>query len=108
MDGVGTVEAGAVIVVLGRYPAYLELGERLGAAVFNVPDSVWRSLTREQQWAMNQTFLDQAIANNAEFILASGPPSVADGPCFFRDELDYLAQNGYVAVREGNLWRLRK
>jgi hypothetical protein len=97
-----------MIVVLGRYPAYLELGEQLGATVFNVPLAHWRTMSRQQQWEMNRLFLDQAIGNDAIFILASRPPSRADGPSFFRDELDYLGQKGYEVVKEGNMWKLRK
>ncbi len=92
------------LTVLGRYPTYLQVAERLKANVLNDPPEVWNSLTRAQQWARNKDFLDQSIAAGHRFRLATpfaeGRQLPADK--FYKMELDYLLSQGYrLVVEEG-------
>jgi hypothetical protein len=57
----------------------LELGERLKARVFDIPQDVWKAMTPDQRWAMNRDFLDSAIAAGEQIILATAPEKVPMG-----------------------------
>jgi hypothetical protein len=83
------------MIVIGRFPYYLELGERLKAKVFNIPQSEWDTMTREQRWAINREFLDAAIAAGEQIILATAPEKVPLGSTL-EMELEYLATYGYL------------
>jgi hypothetical protein len=92
------------LTVLGRYPKYLQVAERLKANVLNDPPEIWNNLTRAQQWARNKSFLDQAIAAGHRFRLATPFAEGIRLPSdkFYRMELDYLLSQGYkLVVEEG-------
>jgi lactate dehydrogenase-like 2-hydroxyacid dehydrogenase len=59
------------IVVLGHYPDYIELAERLRASCFNIPVEVWSKMSHEEQWEANRKFLDDAISRGDEILLAT-------------------------------------
>ena len=116
VSGGGLVAGGKVVVdniqraignstVLGSYPGYLKLADQLKARVFSVPSSVWNNMTRAQQWAMNQKFLDESIKKGHQFILSANAYGAKEGTFFF-SEIQYLLNNGYKIVDEG--WRLIK
>lgn len=67
------------MIVIGRYPFYLELGERLKARVFDIPQKAWKAMTPDQRWAMNRDFLDSAIAAGEQIILTTTPEKVPMG-----------------------------
>ncbi len=90
------------LTVLGRYPTYLQVAERLKANVLNDPPDIWNSLTKAQQWARNKDFLDQAIEAGHRFHLATpfAEGIVLPSDKFYRMELDYLLSQGYKLVIE--------
>jgi hypothetical protein len=95
--GSGAASSGAVespVVVLGNVPEYIELGAKLGAQTFEIPTDVWNAMSFDERWAANQAFLDEAIANNAEFRLAYYPPN--EDSVFYPKELEYLEGLGYT------------
>jgi hypothetical protein len=96
-----TGQRGAGITVIGPIPQYLTLANELGANYFSVPEEAWRALSPEEQWAMNQQFLDDAIARGDTFILAQDAESARAGS-FFEKEIQYLLSRGY-AFEDGNL-----
>jgi hypothetical protein len=53
-------------------------------------------MTPDQRWAINQDFLDSAIAAGEQIILATAPEKIPMGSTLEMD-LDYLASYGYVA-----------
>ncbi len=53
------------VVVLGKYPDYINLADDLVARRFNVPDWVWNGMSDAERWAANQRFLDRAIARGS-------------------------------------------
>jgi hypothetical protein len=95
------------MIVIGRYPFYLELGERLKAKVFNISQSTWEALTPAQRWEMNREFLDVAIAAGEQIILATAPEKVPLGSTL-EMELDYLASLGYLPKLVADQWEIAR
>jgi RHS repeat-associated protein len=88
------------ITVLGSYGKYLELGEKLGAKTFSIPDAIWKTLTEEERWAANVRFLNRAIARGDRIILSNSAFEAKAGTYFYR-ELQYLYSKGFKAVADG-------
>ena len=76
-------------VVLGRFPNYLRLSDRLAAQDFCVSKSTWTAMTPMQRWRENRFFLDRAIAREDQFVLSDRPRRARPGSSFDR-ELRYL------------------
>jgi hypothetical protein len=95
------------VIVIGRYPDYLELAERLGADAFNIPMSKWSKMTRGEQWRANAEFLDKAIANGQKIVLATPPEKIPLGSTLEK-ELKYLASRGFLPKPEDELWEVEK
>ncbi|MFZ2617129.1 MAG: hypothetical protein WA077_14160 [Anaerolineae bacterium] len=95
----GPANAGVTngVTVLGRFPAYVNTANRLGANFLNFVDDSWDRLTDAQRWAVNKQFLDDAIARSDTFRLAS-LVSEAKAGTYFRKELEYLISLGYDVV----------
>jgi RHS repeat-associated protein len=83
------------ITVLGRYSAYIDVAKDVGGKVFSVPAEIWNKLSAAEQWALNQQFLDDAIARGDTFYLASKWANAPTGS-FYRMELEYLFSKGYT------------
>jgi RHS repeat-associated protein len=86
--------ANSGVTVLGSFPAYVQLGERLGANYFSIPAEKWAQMTAAEQWAANRAFLDAAIARGDRFIFSN---DFAPAGSFFQRELQYLEQQGVFA-----------
>ena len=90
------------MTVLGRNPAYLQMAQDIGGAsdaeyyvnTLNIPVDQFQALSVNDQWALNQKFLDEAIARGDTFVLAS-PWSAAVPKSFYLEELKYLFSKGY-------------
>jgi RHS repeat-associated protein len=87
-------------VVLGHYPEYTELGARIGAQTFSLPADVWEAMSPAEQWASNQAFLDEAIANDSAFQLATPADAAREGS-FYERELQYMTSEGYTVSGDG-------
>ena len=98
--GYSAAEKGASRVI-GHFPEYTQLGERLGAKYFNVPTDVWSKMTGAEQWAANKTFLDRGIRAGADFILATPLSKIRKGSSLER-EVKYLLENGYKVAGDGS------
>lgn len=83
------------ITVLGRFPKYLDVANDIGGNVFNLSPDVWANLSEAEQWALNQKFLDDAIANGDIFYLANRWLDAVPGTSYLR-ELEYLFSQGYT------------
>jgi hypothetical protein len=86
-------------IVIGRYPFYVEEAERRQARCFNIPMEVWDAMTPEARWGANRRFLDEAIEQGDEIILATPFEDVGGG--YFRKELVYLHSLGYRPSKDG-------
>lgn len=65
------------------------MSSKLGAKPFSVPDIAWNKMTQAQQWTANRKFLDRAIANGSDFVLATPINKVRSGN-FLQKEISYL------------------
>ena len=87
------------MTVLGRYPALVNTANDLRANYLNFVEGSWDKLTDAQRWAVNQRFLDNAIARGDTFKLASLLKQAEPGT-YFRRELDYLFSLGYEVMED--------
>ncbi len=85
--------------VLGRFPAYVDTADILGAARFSVPAATWHSWTSARRWDENRRFLDESMRRGR--IVATTPPGLALPPSAYWRELVYLRRRGYpTAIRQ--------
>jgi hypothetical protein len=91
------------ISVLGRYPAYIQLGEAIPSRTFRVPTWVWNKMSPAEQWAANVRFLDRLVTRGDEVYLATRASNAVPGTFFYR-EIEYLTSHGYTISDDG--WRL--
>jgi RHS repeat-associated protein len=90
------------ITVLGKFPDYLNLAEKLSARRFNMPSAVWKTLKPADQWAANRRFLDRAITRDDEFVLSNPVRNVDEVRGAFRQEIEYLIGRGYRLSEDGS------
>ncbi len=92
-------------VVLGRYPTYLALAQKLGSSVFSIASNVWNKLSAAAQWALNRAFLDKVISSGQKITLSFNAYKAQKGTYFYK-EIEYLLSKGYKIVKYG--WELIK
>lgn len=95
--GVDLVKGNVNHVVLGRFPEYTELADRLRATRLQVPIEIWSKMTKKEQWEANRRFLDRAITRGDQFVLASDPFQALHSArnSFYAMEIRYLTSKGY-------------
>ena len=81
------------VTVLGHYPLYVRISDKLGARNFEVPTANWAILGRVGQWRENRFFLDRTIARGEQVVL-SHPPRVAKPGSAYDRELRHLRSRG--------------
>jgi len=91
----------ATIRVIGHFPEYVDQAESLGARYFSIPEKVWNSLSPDAQWAANQKYLDRAIGQGAEFVLATPRDKIRSGS-YLQREVKYLLSNGYEWAKDNS------
>ncbi|MFV0289641.1 MAG: RHS repeat domain-containing protein, partial [Mangrovibacterium sp.] len=96
---------GARTSVLGHYPDYAELSNKLGANRFEIPLDVWNKMSPAEQWGANQKFLDRMMLRGDKIRLATPLSKVKPGS-FFEKELNYLFENGYHLSTD-KLWLIK-
>jgi RHS repeat-associated protein len=80
--------------VIGHYPAYIKLGEKLNAKYFEIPSYIWRAMPEAVQELANQKFLDRTIAAKAIVILATAKDEIRPNSALAW-EVKYLLKHGY-------------
>lgn len=80
---------GSGVTVIGSYPQYTQLAQKMGANYFSMPAEEWAQMTPAEQWAANQAFLDDAIARGDTFVFSN---DFAPAGSFYEQELQYLQQ----------------
>jgi RHS repeat-associated protein len=88
----GSAEKG--VTVLGHSPYYIAAAKKMEATHLEMTGDAWNTLSDGQRWAVNQRFLDDAMARGDKFFTATD----VWHPGFFQRELDYLAEKGYTRV----------
>jgi hypothetical protein len=96
------VKAGST-TVLGHYPDYVNLAERMGARRFQIPTNVWNKMSPAEQWAANVKFLDRTIMRGDNIRLATPLSQVKPGS-FFERELKYLFIDNNYKISSDGLW----
>lgn len=86
--------------VLGHYPEYTQLAERVGARSFQIPERIWSAMTDSERWTANQKFLDRLIERGDDVLLATPIDKVKAGS-YFERELEYLFEKGYRLSPDG-------
>lgn len=86
--------------VLGHYPEYVSLADKVGGKRFTIPEGIWNQMTASEQWSANQKFLDRAIKAGREFLLATQYSKARPGS-FYEKELQYLLEKGYQLDKTG-------
>lgn len=94
------VKAGKTVI--GKYPEYLKLSDKLSANRFNIPTKIWNKMSKAERWQANVKFLDRAIARGDEIILSNPVKNIDDVSGTFRKELDYLIEQGYRLSEDGS------
>lgn len=80
------------MVVLGKYPEYMEKAKEVGGRVFHVPN--FKSYTENEIWKANKKFLKRAIKASEEILLVS-----AEITGFYKQEINYLERLNYKKIR---------
>ena len=88
------------ITVLGHYPDYVELANKLNAKRFQIPTNVWNKMSPSEQWAANLKFLDRMIKRGDRIKLATPISKVKPGS-YYEKELKYLMKSGYKLNNKG-------
>ncbi|GIH22739.1 type IV secretion protein Rhs [Acrocarpospora phusangensis] len=86
------------VTVIGHFPEYLDHAKAIGANYFYVDPKVFDKLTPTEQWALNEAFLDRAIADGHVFVRAT--KDARPGSAYAR-EIAYLKSKGYVLSPDG-------
>lgn len=86
--------------VIGHFPAYLQVAEAIGAKVFNLGRDAFEALSEAAQWSANKAFLDDAIKEGAEIVMATRKADIRSGSILER-EVGYLLDNGYKWAKDG-------
>src|SRR6266540_4037065 len=94
-----------VSAVIGKFPNYLKVADKLGAKRFNIPPAIWNRMTDAERWGANQRFLDRAIARRGDIMLDKPIKSIESVSGQLRRELDYVAQKGYTLSEDGSRMR---
>ena len=89
------------VAVIGKFPYYLELAEKIGASRFNIPIEIWNRMNKAEQWAANVKYLDRVIARGDKIILSERVTDINKITGDFRKELDYLISKGYKLSSDG-------
>jgi hypothetical protein len=89
--------------VLGKYPDYLNLSDEIGAKRFNIPTEVWNKMTKAEQWTANKKFLDRMIKRGDDIVLSNPVKNIDDVSGAFRQELDYLTEQGFRLSKDGSM-----
>ena len=94
------IATGAGSVVLGKYPLYVQLAEKLGSSIFQIATSVWKSMSASAQWAANKAFLDKIIESGQKITLQTNAYS-SKVTGWFEREIQYLLEHGYKIIEGG-------
>ncbi len=99
--GVAPAKRLSKTTVLGRYPSYRKLSDKLDARRFEIPAPIWNKMSPVERWKANQNFLDRMIARGDKIILSTPVRNIDRVQGYFRKELDYLIDKGYRLSANG-------
>jgi len=88
------------VSVLGHFPEYMNIGEKIGARVFKIPTKYWNEMTEAQKWMSNKKFLDRMIKRGDDIMLATPINKIKPGS-YYQKEIQYLFEKGYKLSPDG-------
>lgn len=97
--------------MLGKYgdggaTAYTNVAKEMDAQYFQLDN--WDELTEQYSddeiWKINKKFLDIQTSSGREIYLSHNPNLYRGDPSFYAREIEYLEENGYKFVKEGDVW----
>ncbi len=98
-------------VMLGKYEknssaSYDEMAKAYDCQYFNLDnyDKLATQYSKDEIWKINQKFLDIETSSGREIYLSHNPKINLGKGTFYSRELQYLLDNGYHFVREGEIW----
>lgn len=98
-------------VVLGKYgdggpTAYTSVAKDMDAQYFQLDnwDELASKYSNDEIWKINEKFLDIQTSSGREIYLSHDPADYINGTDFYSRELNYLLDNGYTFVKEGDIW----
>jgi hypothetical protein len=84
------------VTLLGSFPEYIDLAKMEGATYFDMPEQVWKTLSKfgeEAVWSVNRQFLDDSIKAGHSFVITLGEGKITGR--YLQREIEYLLNNGY-------------
>lgn len=98
-------------VVLGKYESgfaasYDAVAKDMNAQYFNLDkwDELSSQYSKEEIWKINERFLDIQTSSGREIYLVNDPKNFIGDGSYFSQEIQYLMDNGYRFVKEGDVW----
>ena len=88
--------------VLGHFPGYISLSDKLGARRFDVGPTARAAMPPTTAWAANRHFLNEMSRAGDRFVLSVNPRLVRPGTWLFR-ELVHLRARG-VPIPRAPVW----
>lgn len=78
----------------------------MDAQYFNLDnwDELSSQYSREEIWKINERFLDIQNSSGREIYLSHDPTKYIGGNSYYAKEIQYLIDNGYRFVEEGDIW----
>lgn len=99
---------GSDSIVLGRVAdGYVQVGGTVGANTFSIPLDVWNSMSADQQWMADVSFLQAAVDSKQQIIFIMSDPTLAPTSSFTYREFEYLQGLGLKLVQDGTSWVVR-
>lgn len=84
--------------VLGQFPGYIALSDKLGARRFDVGPTAWAAMGPNTAWAANRHFLDAMSAAGDSFVLSVNPRLIRPGTWLFRELLHLRTRRVRIPV----------
>lgn len=94
------------VMVLGHYPEYVELTDKIQAESMQIPMEEWGRMTPEEQWNTTAGFLDNAADRGLIFRLAT-PLDRARPESFYVREVTHVLSRGFRVSPDG-LWLVKE
>ena len=86
--------------------SYNVIAQDMGAQYFQLDN--WDDLASKYEgdeiWKINERYLDIQTSSGREIYLTNNPNDFIDGKGFYTREVNYLLDNGYTFVKEGDFW----
>ena len=87
---------------IGHYPEYVNLAKQINGKIFQMPSHIFDKMSKAEQWAANQKFLDRAISRKEVFNLATKLENMRPGS-YYEEEVKYLLDKGYKINEYGTM-----